>query len=103
MYKGTQVEVFWVMTLCSVVVGGQISGKPCCLHLQSHNQKTLPWITITVKTSNLGQSNCSPSTYGKKNLYGFKKCNTDIEFAEKEAAEGPRRGEHQILDSHLSV
>jgi hypothetical protein len=29
-----QVDVFWVMTLCSVVVGYQRFGGPCCLHLQ---------------------------------------------------------------------
>jgi hypothetical protein len=29
-----QVEVFWVVTPCSVVVGYQHFGGPCCLHLQ---------------------------------------------------------------------
>jgi hypothetical protein len=29
-----QVEVFWVMTLCSVVVGYQRFGGPNCFHLQ---------------------------------------------------------------------
>jgi hypothetical protein len=29
-----QVEVFWVVMLCSVVVGYQRFGRPCCLHLQ---------------------------------------------------------------------
>jgi len=28
------VGVFWVMTQCSVVVGYQRFGGPCCLHLQ---------------------------------------------------------------------
>jgi hypothetical protein len=30
-----QVEVFWVVTPCSVVVGGQHFGEPCCLLLQT--------------------------------------------------------------------
>jgi len=29
-----QVQVFWVVTPCRVVVGHQRSGGPCCLHLQ---------------------------------------------------------------------
>jgi hypothetical protein len=29
-----QVEVFWGVTQCSVVVGYQRFGAPCCLHLQ---------------------------------------------------------------------
>jgi len=29
-----QVEVFWVVTLCSLVVGDQRFGGPCCTHLQ---------------------------------------------------------------------
>jgi len=29
-----QVEVFWVVTSCSVVVGYQRFGEPCCLHLE---------------------------------------------------------------------
>jgi len=29
-----QVDVFWVVTLCSVVVGQQRFGGPCCLHFQ---------------------------------------------------------------------
>jgi hypothetical protein len=29
-----QVVVFWLMTQCSVVVGYQRFGGPCCLHLQ---------------------------------------------------------------------
>jgi hypothetical protein len=29
-----QVEVFWVMTSCSVVGGYQRVRDPCCLHLQ---------------------------------------------------------------------
>jgi len=28
-----QVGVFWVVTPCSVVVGYQFFGGPCCLHL----------------------------------------------------------------------
>jgi hypothetical protein len=30
----TQVEVFWVVMQCSVVVGYQCLGGACCLHLQ---------------------------------------------------------------------
>jgi hypothetical protein len=29
-----QVQVFWIVTPCSVVVGYQRFGEPCCLHLQ---------------------------------------------------------------------
>jgi hypothetical protein len=29
-----QVEVFWVVTLCNIVVGYQRVRGPCCLHLQ---------------------------------------------------------------------
>jgi hypothetical protein len=29
-----QVDFFWVVTPCSVVVGYQRFGGPCCLHLQ---------------------------------------------------------------------
>jgi len=29
-----QVEVFWVVTLCSIVVGYQCFRGPCCFHLQ---------------------------------------------------------------------
>jgi hypothetical protein len=35
--KMFQVEVFWVVTPCSVVVGYQRFGVPCCLHLQGEN------------------------------------------------------------------
>jgi len=28
-----EVEVFWVVTPCNVVVGYQLSRDPCCLHL----------------------------------------------------------------------
>jgi hypothetical protein len=33
----SQVEVCWVVTLCSVVVGYQRFGGPCCLHLQGED------------------------------------------------------------------
>jgi hypothetical protein len=29
-----EVDVFWVVTPCSVAVGYQRFGEPCCLHLQ---------------------------------------------------------------------
>jgi len=29
-----RVEIFWVVAPCSVVVGYQRFGHPCCLHLQ---------------------------------------------------------------------
>jgi len=32
-----QVEVFWVVTLCSVVVRYQRFGVPCCFHLQGEH------------------------------------------------------------------
>jgi hypothetical protein len=41
-----QLKVFWVMTLCSVVVGYQCFRGLCCLHLQGHGvttQRTLTW------------------------------------------------------------
>jgi len=58
---GLQVEVFCVGTQCSVVVGYQSFGDPCCLHLvkwwfssttldRITTQKTSIW-NITVKTS----------------------------------------------------
>jgi hypothetical protein len=34
-----QVEVFCVVTLCSVVVGYKSFGGPCCLHLQSEEEE----------------------------------------------------------------
>jgi hypothetical protein len=33
-----QVEVFWVMTPCSVVVGYRRFGGPRCLHLRGEDQ-----------------------------------------------------------------
>jgi hypothetical protein len=36
-----QVEVFWFVTPCSVVVGYQRFRGPCCLHLQGHNPEDL--------------------------------------------------------------
>jgi len=33
-----QVEVFWVVTPCSVVVGNQRFGCPCCLHLHPQDE-----------------------------------------------------------------
>jgi len=34
-----QVEVFWVVTPCIVVVGYQSFGGPCCLHLQGDGRQ----------------------------------------------------------------
>jgi len=51
-----QVEVFWVVTPCSVVVGYQRFGEPCCLHLHcmvSQHKNTSTWIYTALKTSNL--------------------------------------------------
>jgi hypothetical protein len=33
-------QVFWIMTPCSVVVGYQRFGGPCCLHLQGKLYKS---------------------------------------------------------------
>jgi len=33
-FCGIQVKIFWVVTLCSIVVGHQWFGGPSCLHLQ---------------------------------------------------------------------
>jgi len=30
-----QVEIFWLLTPCSVVLGYQRFRRPCCLHIQS--------------------------------------------------------------------
>jgi hypothetical protein len=35
------VEIFWVMTPCSVVVGYQRFGRSCCPHLQAEGNKVL--------------------------------------------------------------
>jgi hypothetical protein len=37
-----QVEVFWAVTSCSVVVGYHRFGGPCCLHLQVRYHNTTP-------------------------------------------------------------
>jgi len=36
-----QVEVFWVVTPCSVVIGYQRFRGPCILHLRSHTQNSV--------------------------------------------------------------
>jgi len=38
-----QVEVFWVVTPCSVVAGWQRFGGPCCRHLQGEVRVIVPW------------------------------------------------------------
>jgi len=56
-----QVEVFWVAMLCSIVVGYQRFGEPCCLHLYPetsvsyHNTiwHNLTCILTTMTSSNL--------------------------------------------------
>jgi len=62
-----QVEVFWLVTPYSVVVGYQCFEDPCCLHLQSetlvsyynptrrHNTETSICIFTALKTSNLSR------------------------------------------------
>jgi len=40
-----QVEVFWVMTPCSVAVGYHRFGEPCCLHFQQGPPKH--WYPVT--------------------------------------------------------
>jgi len=50
-----QVEVFWVVTPCSEVVGYQRFRGPCCIHLQGEVKRWYPTITLhgvtTQKTS----------------------------------------------------
>jgi len=43
-----QVEVFWVVTPCSVVVGYQSFRGPCCLHLQGEVKIEAAWTSETV-------------------------------------------------------
>jgi hypothetical protein len=41
-----QVDVFWVVPPCSVVVGGQRFGGPCCLHLQGEASNHFPYPSL---------------------------------------------------------
>jgi hypothetical protein len=41
-----QVEFFWILTPCSVVVGYQRFGGPCCLHLQDNNVSDVHAVSI---------------------------------------------------------
>jgi hypothetical protein len=43
--------VFYVVTLCSVVVGSQCFGGPCCLHLQGAGSKVLRDEALIVGTA----------------------------------------------------
>jgi hypothetical protein len=43
-----QVEVFWVLTPCSVAVGYEGIGGPCCLHLQGEASGTSIQIHVMV-------------------------------------------------------
>jgi len=43
-----QVGVFWVWSRCSVVVGYQSFGGPCCLHLQDEVTVSNRWILWNV-------------------------------------------------------
>jgi hypothetical protein len=36
-----QVEVFWNMMLCSVMVGHQLSGGPCCLKMKAERSSEM--------------------------------------------------------------
>jgi hypothetical protein len=52
-----QVEVFWVVTQCSVVVGKQRFGGPCCFHLEgevdaARSSETLVTFRITTQRHN---------------------------------------------------
>jgi hypothetical protein len=56
-----QVEVFWVVTPCSVLVGYQRFRVPCCLHLQgevggSQNQSYFATNSLSVSPSVLALS-----------------------------------------------
>jgi hypothetical protein len=42
-----QVEVFWVVTPCSAVVGYQFFGGPCCLHIQCE----VKWIGVKMEAA----------------------------------------------------
>jgi hypothetical protein len=57
-----RIEVFWVVTLCSVVVGYQRFGGPCCLHLQG-GSKVL---------RNSGRRRTRPVS--NRNLHGSHRC-----------------------------
>jgi hypothetical protein len=46
-----QVEVFWVVTPCNVVVGYHHFGGPCCLHLQVEVFWVVPSCSIVVGTN----------------------------------------------------
>jgi hypothetical protein len=43
-----QVEVFWVMMPCSVVVGYQRFEGPCCVHLQGKVKMEAAWSSETL-------------------------------------------------------
>jgi hypothetical protein len=49
--KKIQVKVSWVATLCSVKVGYQQFGGPCCLHLQHETpvKEFSIWYTVYFK------------------------------------------------------
>jgi len=41
-----EVDVFWVLTPCSVVLGYQRFGGPCCLHLQRTSETLVSYHNI---------------------------------------------------------
>jgi hypothetical protein len=56
-----QVEVFWVVTLCSVVVGYQHFRGPCCHHHQRHMKCGYP-TTISHGVTTQKTSTCTEQT-----------------------------------------
>jgi hypothetical protein len=43
-----QVTVFWIVTLCSDVVGYQRSERPCCLRLHGEEERKAAWFSETL-------------------------------------------------------
>jgi hypothetical protein len=50
-----QVEVFWVVMVCSVRVGYQCFGGPCCLHLHGEVSQCLQNVGILLQDFMLSQ------------------------------------------------
>jgi len=60
-----QVEIFWVVTSCSIVVRCQRFKGPCCPHLQGHGvttHKTTTWNTYWSSLTGVIQRGVSESS-----------------------------------------